>query len=267
MTGSAPLWSFDDYYRISGAPAMRAVERVVCGCEYGATSWTTRAEADRMVGQLELRSGTTLLDIGAGAGWPALYLAKLSGCDLTLVDLPGEGLRIAAERAAAERCRGKVSIVGADAARIPLPDNRFDAISHSDALCCLVEKQAVLSECRRVAREGARMVFTVILVAPGISAAQRKTAVAAGPEFVDADETYALMLERAGWALSENEDLTTGFVASLRRSLEALEENASELEMLAGAEVLDEWRGKRALASAAASAGLLRREQFAAVAA
>jgi hypothetical protein len=53
----------------------------------------------------------------------------------------------------------------------------------------------------------------------------------------------------------------------LRRSLEALEENASELEMLAGAEVLDEWRGKRALARAAASAGLLRREQFAAVAA
>jgi protein-L-isoaspartate O-methyltransferase len=29
-----------------------------------------------------------LLDVGAGSGWPALYLAKISGCDVTMSDIP-----------------------------------------------------------------------------------------------------------------------------------------------------------------------------------
>ena len=33
------------------------------------------------------------LDVGAGSGWPSLYLVRETGCEAALVDLPLEGLR------------------------------------------------------------------------------------------------------------------------------------------------------------------------------
>jgi len=39
---------------------------------YGGTSWTTKAEADRVGRLLDLAPLDRLLDIGAGAGWPQL---------------------------------------------------------------------------------------------------------------------------------------------------------------------------------------------------
>ena len=90
--------AMDAYYEYAQHPAMLKIERQVCGCDYGASSWTTRAEADRMAALLELRPGSRLLDIGSGSGWPGLYLSRTSGCDLTLVDLPIFGLKIAQTR-------------------------------------------------------------------------------------------------------------------------------------------------------------------------
>src|SRR5206468_5725352 len=124
----------------------------VCGCDFGAISWTTCAEAQRIAALLQLRPGVRLLDVGAGSGWPGLYMAMLSGCDVVLVDLPLAGLRIAAKRARNDGMPGNSWAVVADAANPPFPDDSFDAVSHSDLLCCLREKRAVLKACRRVTR-------------------------------------------------------------------------------------------------------------------
>jgi len=50
---------------------MRDLERSVCGCAYGSTSWTTRQEAERIAQLLELGPAAKLLDVGAGTGWPS----------------------------------------------------------------------------------------------------------------------------------------------------------------------------------------------------
>jgi hypothetical protein len=88
---------FDELYVRAQSPVILSIERSVCGCDYGGTSWTTRDEAERLGALLGLRPGLRLLDLGAGSGWPALYLARMSGCDIALVDLPLSGLRIAAK--------------------------------------------------------------------------------------------------------------------------------------------------------------------------
>ena len=66
---------------------MLAIERRVCGCDYGGSSWTTRTESELIISLLGLRPGVRLLDLGAGSGWPGLHIAKTSGCDVVLVDL------------------------------------------------------------------------------------------------------------------------------------------------------------------------------------
>src|SRR5438046_1704116 len=120
--------------------AMLDLERSVCGCDYGSTSSTTRLEAERIARLLELRQATRLLDLGAGSGWPGLYLAQLTGCDVVMVDLPLAALRIASERAAADGLTRRCKVVAADGAALPFNDASFDALSHSDLLCCTPDK-------------------------------------------------------------------------------------------------------------------------------
>src|SRR6266571_969819 len=156
---------------------LRELERSVTGCDYGATSWTTRQEASRIAELLDLGPRVLLLEVGAGTGWPGLLLAHLTGCEVVLTDVPLACLRIAVDRAAAdglgERCRAVV----ADGVRLPFEDRSFDAVSHSDVLCCLPEKLLLLQTCRRVARAGAKMMFSVIVPTAGLSEAEHRTAI------------------------------------------------------------------------------------------
>jgi len=242
--------------------AMRDLERSVCGCAYGSTSWTTRREAERIAELLELGPDVQLLDVGAGSGWPGLYLAQLTGCDVVLVDLPLVALRIALARATDDSLSERCEAVAADGAALPFLDGSFDALSHSDVLCCAPDKLAILRACRRVAREGARMVFTVIAPAPSLSDPERQIAIASGPIFVDVADDYAVLLDQCGWRLHERTDVTAEFSQSMRAELEGMRTRTDALGKVFGLDELTE-RIKHVQATiAAVEAGLLRRELF-----
>ena len=164
MTSRSPeeaevLARFAWQYPLCQAQTMLEIERDVCGCDFGSTGWATKEEAEQIGTLLELAPGKRLLDLGAGSGWPGLYLASRSGCEVALADIPVEGMRIAAERAAADGLAGRAWAVASDGTALPFADASFDAIEHSDVLCCLEAKIAVLAECRRVARTGDFGVF------------------------------------------------------------------------------------------------------------
>ncbi|MFQ5954253.1 MAG: class I SAM-dependent methyltransferase [Kiloniellales bacterium] len=254
---------FDKDYRLAQMEVMRELERAVCGCDYGGTSWTTQSEA-RHVGQLlGLGAGMRLLEVGAGSGWPGLYLARTTGCDVALVDVPLEGLRIAAERAAVDQPAGECWVILADGAALPFKNGGFDAVSHSDVLCCLEAKLPVLRDCRRVVRTGGRMVFTVISVAPGIASPDYRRALEAGPPFVEAPVEYPIMLKQAGWKITYHADLTAEYVESARRLLREQEARAARLkELLGEAQLTERLAGHRATLGVLEQ-GLLRRDLFA----
>ena len=112
---------------------MRRAERRITGCDYGATSYTTRKQADQLTDRLELGGGTVLLDVGSGAGWPGIYLARSTGCRVVLSDLPLEGLTTAANRMAEEGVGGE--IVAAAGHALPFRIHSFDAVTSSDVFC------------------------------------------------------------------------------------------------------------------------------------
>jgi ubiquinone/menaquinone biosynthesis C-methylase UbiE len=246
----------------SRSAAMLDLERDVCGCDYGGTSWTTCREAERIIELLEVRPGLKLLDVGAGSGWPGLYLAHRTGCDVVLVDLPLTALRTALERATADRMTERCDIVVADGAALPFKDASFDAVSHSDVLCCTPDKLAVLRGCRRVARPGARTVFTVIVPTPSLTEPDLRIAIASGPPFVDVPDHYAALLAQSGWCLRERADLTAAFLQSMRKHVEGMRSRARALAEVFGADELDERMKRRQATIAAVDSGLLQRELF-----
>ena len=242
--------------------AMREVERSVCGCDYGSTSWTTRREAERIAQLLELRPAAKLLDVGAGSGWPGLYFARLTGCDVIVVDLPLAAMRIALERATADGLSQRCEVVAADGAALPFRDASFDALSHSDVLCCTPDKLGVLRESRRVARDGARTAFSVIALAPSLADSERRIAIASGPTFVDSPDDYAVLLGRSGWCLQERTDLTVAFLQSMRTEVAGMQARSDTLAKMFGSAEFTERIEHLQATIAAVESGLLKREIF-----
>ncbi len=229
---------FNAEYACSALPAVRAVERDVLGCDYGATSWTTREQAERLMSLLSLDSSTRLLDVGSGSGWPGLYLSKESNCNITLLDMPLVGLEQSLERAASDSMIQQVSVINGSGTSLPFADSCFDRLSHSDVLCCLPEKLEMLQECRRVAATGALMGFFVIEPATGLSDSNHEKAVAGGPPFVDVPEGYQQLLRESGWQLSDRIDITEEFADTIQRQIAGLRQNTPELQEAYGADEL-----------------------------
>lgn len=256
------LARFAERYQYARQGVMLDIERNVCGCDYGSTSWTTQHEADRIAALLGLGAGTRFLDLGAGSGWPGLYLARTSGCDVTLVDIPVEGLQIAADRARADRHSGAVWPLVSDGATMPFASGAFDAIEHSDVLCCLEAKASVLRECRRVIRASGRMAFSVISIAPSLSHVAHQRAATAGPPFKAVTTAYPGMLVEAGWEILERFDLTCEYGTAAHNRLEAEEANATALVAMLGEVEVAEVRTRSRRTAAAIDDGLLRRELY-----
>ena len=253
---------FEEVYARSTHSAMQAIEREVCGCDFGGNSWTSREQADEQIRMLGLDEGAELIDLGAGTGWPALYMAAQTGCTVTLVDLPVLGLDLAQKRAEEEGLSDRIFTRVADAADLPYPAASFDAISHSDLLCCLVRKLVVLEQCRRIIRPGGRMVFTVISVTPGLSRSGHSRALANAPDFVEVEDGYFTLLKASGWLVTDRVDLTKEYENSCARQVDADIAYQGDLAKLLGPREAEErlagWRSKLA----AVRDGLFLRELF-----
>jgi hypothetical protein len=70
-TGSACDFASD--YEIGQSPLMLEIEELVRGSAYGATSWTTRTQAEAAAARLGLATGRCLLELGGGSGWPRYF--------------------------------------------------------------------------------------------------------------------------------------------------------------------------------------------------
>ncbi|NUU19420.1 class I SAM-dependent methyltransferase [Cellulomonas humilata] len=95
-------------------------------------------------------SGRTLeVGVGTGANLP-YYADRVT--DLTLTDVSGAMLRAAAARAAEQGVDAR--LIQADSAHLDLPDDAFDTVVSTLALCCVDDELAVLRELARVLRPG-----------------------------------------------------------------------------------------------------------------
>ena len=126
---------YAERYRVrASATVVDEAEREVIGDVWGANGFTTVDQAQDLRRGLQLDTNSRLLDVGSGCGWPGLWLAQQTGCEVVVTDLPLEGLAVATRRAKAEGLRS-LGAVAASARRFPFAESSFDAIVHVDLIC------------------------------------------------------------------------------------------------------------------------------------
>jgi 2-polyprenyl-3-methyl-5-hydroxy-6-metoxy-1,4-benzoquinol methylase len=250
---------FADRYRLCCSPVRLDIERDALGADYGSTGYTTRAQADELGRLLALGPSVRLADIGAGSGWPGLYLAQQTGCQVVGTDLPFDGIRQARTRASADGLDGQATYAVATGRRQPFRRGSFDAIVHTDVLCCLGPKLAMLRACRALLRPGGSMAFTTILVAPGLDAAQHRRAVRAGPWQVLARRPYPELVEQAGFTDIVEIDVSEDYGRVQAAWLDANDARADDVRCLLTDAEFRTAQTDRRRARAAIEEGLLRR--------
>ncbi len=250
---------FTDRYRLCCSPVRLDIETEALGADYGSTGYTTRAQADQLAQHLQLHPGDRLADIGSGSGWPGLYLAQQTGCHVIGTDLPLDGLQRARARSITDGLDGRASYAMATGRNQPFRAGTFDAVVHTDVLCCLGPKLAVLRACRRLLRPSGRLAFTTIHVADDLDARRHRRAVRAGPWQVATRRPYPVLVAQAGFHDVAVIDVTEDYARTQRVWLEANESRAADVRRLISNKEFETAQADRRYAQAAIEEGLLRR--------
>jgi protein-L-isoaspartate O-methyltransferase len=127
--------AFRERYGRRQTDTARRIERQVLGHDAGQNGYTTLRQARRLVSLLDLGPGSRALDLGTGRGWPGVFLAAVSGCAVTVTDIPIAALGHARREAAVLKVSEQVTAVSAAGARLPFAPGSFDGVVHADVLC------------------------------------------------------------------------------------------------------------------------------------
>jgi cyclopropane fatty-acyl-phospholipid synthase-like methyltransferase len=164
-----PAGHYNANYRNFQTELYTQVRHEAFGDDIGQNSWLTSDEQDRFLKWLDLSPGKTLLDVGCGAGGPALRIATITGCSLVGVEVHEQAVATARSLAAGHGLAERAEFRCADANRpMPFSDASFDAITCIDAINHFSDRPRVMAEWARLLKPGGRLLFTdpIILTGP-----------------------------------------------------------------------------------------------------
>ena len=182
-----------------------------------AATWDeTVAEKDvtrleRMSQRLEIKPGSTVLDVGTGTGVFLPFILKKVGNRgrLVALDLAEEMLR----RARAKGFSRNIEYLQADIASPPLSDEAFDAVVCYSSFPHFQNKAAALSEAKRVLKKGGRLFICHTSSRKEINDIHRQTPLLVN-DILPGEDEMAIMLSAAGFAHVEVYDGNDSYFAS-----------------------------------------------------
>ncbi|NUP06371.1 MAG: methyltransferase domain-containing protein [Polyangiaceae bacterium] len=108
---------------------------------------------------LGLRRGMRVVDLGCGVGGPMRHIARVSGANVTGVNISGYQVEKARKYNKRDRLEGQCDILKADFLNIPVQEGTFDAAYAIEATCHAPDKLSIYGEAARVLKPGGGFAF------------------------------------------------------------------------------------------------------------
>lgn len=168
----------------------------------------------------EIGPGAAVLDVCAGLGGPARFLAHRFGARVTGVELTQSRGAAGRRLTALVGLSARVRLLRADAQALPFRAGSFAAVVSQEGLLHVPDKGRVLAECARVLRPAGRIVFSDWIARPRLEAGERRRLFEwMAAVSIQSIAGYRDLLARAGFGAIEAEDLSDEWVGILRERL------------------------------------------------
>jgi sarcosine/dimethylglycine N-methyltransferase len=178
------------------------------------------AAVDALARRAEIETASAVLDVCAGLGGPARFLARRFGCHVTGLELNGHRCAAGRRLTALVGLQRRVVMVNGDAQSLPFRTGSFTAAVSQEGLLHVRDKCGVIRECARVLAPGGRIAFTDWIAAPRLEDGERRRL----EEWMAATTLQSIagyrgLLARAGFTGIEAEDLSAEWTGILRGRL------------------------------------------------
>lgn len=224
----ASIWGGEDIhigvYDVSDEPIRDASRRTIA----------------TMARQVRLSASDTVIDLGAGYGGSARFLAAHYDAHVTCLNVSqvqnARNQKLTVENDLTDRIR----IVHGDFENIPFPDGAFSVVWSQDALLHSGNRTAVMAEAARVCAAGGTIVFTDPMQADDADpSALQPVLDRINLSSLGSPGFYRDAALRNGLSVRSFTDLTAHLVTHYRRVLEELEHNEAAARRLSGDAYVD----------------------------
>jgi sarcosine/dimethylglycine N-methyltransferase len=226
-----------DYYNSTDADNFYAViwggEDIHIGLYEGPAddiAQASRRTVEQMAGWVRLSPDTKVLDVGAGFGGAARFLAKTYGCRVTclnLSELENERNRMLNREQGLDHL---VEVVDGSFEDLPFEDNAYDVVWSQDSFLHSGDRSRALEEAVRVLRPGGELIFTDPMTADGCPpSALTPILDRLRLESMGSPDFYRRHLYRLGMRSVEFRDETPQLARHYQRVLEETERRDGEL--------------------------------------
>jgi ubiquinone/menaquinone biosynthesis C-methylase UbiE len=165
---------------------------------------------DALARRAGVHAASRVLDVCAGLGGPARFLASRRGCRVVGLELHAGRAAGAARLTREVGLAPRVAMVRGDAVALPFRRHAFDACLSQEGLLHIADKAAVLRECHRVLVPGGRLAFSDWIAHGRLDDAERgeleRWMAAVTLQSLDG---YRQLLGRAGFGSVEAEDVSS----------------------------------------------------------
>jgi SAM-dependent methyltransferase len=220
------------------APYDRALQRArvaayPAGEFVGQESFMTAGEIRALAAQATIGSGVSVLDLCCGIAGPGRFLTRELGCAYLGVDASASAIAIARERAGDLPCRFAIAHIP------PLPPGPFDVVLLLETMLAFEDKDALVGEISAALAPGGRFAFT-LEEGPPLTAAERAAMPDADTVWLTPLDEMVASLQRAGLAVTWQEDRSGAHRSVARALAAAFEADAADIAAQIGARALDE---------------------------
>ncbi|MBA0050998.1 class I SAM-dependent methyltransferase [Streptomyces sp. AJS327] len=186
---------------------------------------------DYLIDLLEPGPEDHLLDIGCGAGGPALRLVGRTGTRVTGITVSKQQADLCQELRLSHPAAERAEFACADAMALPYPDGTFDLAWSIDCFMHLADRSAALREALRVLRPGGRLLLTEF----ALRGTPTEHEVAAYTQLCTAPPPTSLLtllseVEQVGLDLVQLQDLTPNMLVTSELVCVVYQQKRAELE-------------------------------------